>query len=184
VNSDGTPILNRRIAPRVIYLIRNPLDVVVSFSHFSGKRIDQIIDMLASDKAGLCQKPDRLYPQLQQQLRSWTNHVLSWVDHSGLNVEILRYEDMKRSPYQTFTKAVRFIGLQKGPEEIRKAISFSDFSILRKQEKEEGFREKGSGDLFFRRGEVGGWRSELTEKQVLKIVTSHREVMERFGYIP
>jgi hypothetical protein len=36
---------------------------------------------------------------------------------------------------------------------------------------------------FFRQGETGGWRQELSDAQVSKIVDDHSSVMIDFGYI-
>jgi len=40
------------------------------------------------------------------------------------------------------------------------------------------------GGLFFRRGEVGGWRDELTAEQVARIEAAHAPMMRRLGYEP
>jgi hypothetical protein len=91
---------------------------------------------------------------------------------------------MKQKPVETFEKAVQFSGLKYGREEILKALELSSFEELQRQEKENGFKEKGpSSDMFFRKGEVGSWREELTEKQAGQIIHDHREVMRRFGYL-
>jgi len=37
--------------------------------------------------------------------------------------------------------------------------------------------------MFFRKGEVGSWREELTGKQAVQVIHDHREVMRRFGYL-
>ncbi len=48
---------------------------------------------------------------------------------------------------------------------------------------ESGFKEKSpSSEMFFRKGEVGAWREELTEKQARQVIHDHREVMRRSGH--
>jgi len=85
---------------------------------------------------------------------------------------------------ETFEKAVQFSGLEYGREEILKALELSSFEELRRQEKEDGFKEKSpSSDMFFRKGEVGAWREELSEAQARRIIDHHRIVMQRFGYL-
>jgi hypothetical protein len=91
---------------------------------------------------------------------------------------------MKQKPVEIFEKAVQFSGLEYGREEILNALEASSFEELQRQEKEDGFKEKStSSDMFFRKGEVGSWREELTEKQAKRIIDHHRTVMQRFGYI-
>jgi hypothetical protein len=55
---------------------------------------------------------------------------------------------------------------------------------LQEQEKQQGFKEKMiRADQFFRKGKPGEWREVLTEEQVESVVSEHREVMRRFGYL-
>lgn len=67
---------------------------------------------------------------------------------------------------------------------IGKAVRFSDFQVLSRQEAEKGFRERPTeAERFFRQGKSGGWRSQLTAAQAARIVADHGEVMRRFGYL-
>ena len=139
---------------------------------------------MADEKCAFCNGPKRLYNQLRQRLLSWSTHVLSWVEAPGFSVCVLRYEDMKHDPVDVFERAVRFSGLEYGRKDILNAVEASSFEKLQRQEKEEGFKEKSpSSEMFFRKGEVGSWREELTEKQAGRVIQNHREIMERFGYI-
>jgi hypothetical protein len=55
---------------------------------------------------------------------------------------------------------------------------------VQQQEAAEGFQEKStSPSSFFRKGQVGSWREELSEIQVHRIMQDHREIMHRFGYL-
>jgi hypothetical protein len=63
-------------------------------------------------------------------------------------------------------------------------MGFSSFDVLQRLEEEEGFREKSpSSSPFFRKGRIGSWREELSDKQAQQIVHDHQEVMRRFGYL-
>ena len=128
--------------------------------------------------------PNRLHNQLRQRLLTWSGHVLSWVDESGLPVHVMRYEDMKRNTFETFRGAIQFAGLPDDQARIEKALAFSEFSVLKAQEEEHDFREKmPRSESFFRKGEIGSWREVLTESQVQQIVDDHGAVMRRFGYL-
>jgi hypothetical protein len=167
----------------VIYLIRNPLDVAVSFAYHLGIDYDRAIMNMADEGYTFCGTEERLYSQLRQRLLSWSSHVLSWTQ-SGIRTHIIRYEDMKLEPYKTFEGAVRFLGLKYEKERINRAIVSSAFKRLQQQEKESGFKEKSpNAELFFRNGESGSWRGELTGEQAERIIKAHREVMIRFGYL-
>jgi hypothetical protein len=184
ITASGEPLVPAGVSRAVIYFIRNPLDIAVSFAHHSGTTTEKIISHMADPAYSFCSKDDRLHNQLEQKLYTWSGHVNSWTKQSGLPVKVLRYEDMKRDTFGTFTGALQFIGITRSKEEIEKAIRFSDFSELKKQEEEKGFREKPpKADSFFRKGETGSWREVLTDEQVQAIVASHREVMQEYGYL-
>jgi len=179
----GEPMVPADVTRCVIYIIRNPLDVAVSFAHHLHSGIDKTIEIMNNPKYAFCDRRDRLANQLRQQLLTWSGHVKSWVDESGLPVWVMRYEDMKDQPELTFSKAMDFIGLQYTPAEIQASLEACDFSRLKKQEEEKGFSEKNArSPSFFRKGMVGDWRNILTKDQVSRIVEIHGMMMERFGY--
>ena len=178
------PLVPPDITKGVIYFIRNPLDLTVSFSHHLASPIDETINHLMDSGFSFCAKSDRLFNQLEQKLLSWDEHIISWVDQKLFPVCMLRYEDMKSDPFDTFKKALLFCGLDIDDEKIRKSIQFSDITEMQKQEQESGFQEKPvNAALFFRKGEIGSWRNELTCKQCQLIIEHHQEMMKRFGYL-
>lgn len=183
-NPDGCPLIAKEATQGAIYFIRNPLDVAVSYAHHSDAPIDRMIRRMGQADHALVGNPNRLDNQLRQQLLTWSGHVLSWIDESGLRVHVMRYEDMKRNTFETFRGAIQFAGLPDDQARIEKALAFSEFSVLKAQEEEHGFREKmPRSESFFRKAEIGSWREVLTEGQVQQIVDDHGAVMRRFGYL-
>lgn len=165
----------------VVYLIRNPLDVAVSSAHHRGKSIQDTVDLLC--RSGAIARGALRLGQMPQTLLSWSGHVQSWVDDSGLPVHVARYEDMVQAPLQTFAGIVSFSGLDLDESRLRQAVEFTRFDRLQAQEAASGFREKPARSAsFFRKGRVGSWREELTPAQADQIITAHRDMMGRFGY--
>lgn len=168
----------------VVYIVRNPLDMATSCAHHRGVTVDKAVEDMCDPAYNIARSFGGLSNQLQQRLRSWSGHVLSWLDESGLPVHAVRYEDLRRDTEATFGKVVRFCGLPHDGERVRKAVAFSDFSELQRQEREKGFHEgsaQASGP-FFRRGQAGAWREELPPELVNRLVAAHGETMNRFGY--
>jgi hypothetical protein len=115
----------------------------------------------------------------------WSAHVSSWLDRSDVPIHVVSYEALKRNTARVFGRALRFVGEKFAADAVEKAVSFSDFRELSMQEKASAFRERPStGGPFFRRGEEGAWRDELTTPQAARIVDVHGPVMERMGYLP
>jgi aryl sulfotransferase len=184
LNSEAEPLIPRDVTRAALYVVRNPLDVSVSYAHYAAKPLDCAIDQMALETMTLARSGDRLSYQLQQRLLTWSRHVLSWLDQSAIRLHVMRYEDMCRQPVEAFTGAVRFLGLDDDFERVRRAIDFSSFDALRQQELKHGFKEKPfEAASFFRSGRVGAWRAILTDKQIERLVLDHGAVMRRLGYL-
>ncbi len=184
LNSMGNPIFPKEITKGVIYIIRNPLDIVISYSYHNNESIDKTISILNNDFSKLCEKKEKLNIQTQQILTSWSSHVRSWTDDSNLPVHIIRYEDMLDHPLKSFKSAVDFLNLKYEESEIINAINNSSFDTLKEMETSDGFKERGIySEAFFRKGESNEWESELLETQINEIVKHHKKIMKRFGYL-
>jgi hypothetical protein len=167
----------------VLYLIRNPLDVAVSFSFHLGQSIEQTIKQMADPNFALCSSDVKLQKQLRQILLSWSAHVTSWID-APLPKLVMRYEDMVRDPLSCFTQIAQFLALPGQPADIEHVLSQCRIDKLQQLESQTTFSEKPmNADRFFRKGEVGDWRNHLNDAQVASIIDSHGEVMRRMGYI-
>lgn len=182
--ADGYPLVSQGSTKGVIYLIRNPLDVVVSFAHHTGHSVDFMVKAMGSVDYAFVNHADRVYNQLPQQLLTWSQHVTSWVDESGLDVLVVRYEDSLHDPIASFSRVVDYCGLDYDPERLARAVEFSSFENVRRQEKDQGFGEKSpSAQAFFRRGKVGAYREDLSDELIAQIIADHAPVMRRFGYL-
>ena len=181
---NGQPLFPKNGTAGALYIMRNPLDVAVSFAHHSNVNVRRIIKQMSNPHYAFVPRQIGIIAQFRQKLLTWGEHVISWVDAPGVPVQIIRYEDLKNDPETTFEEVVRFFGLEVNAERIQKAVQFSTFDRLATQEQEHQFGEKPSGaKSFFRKGEVGSWAEQLTENQVTQIVADHGDVMRRFGYL-
>jgi hypothetical protein len=181
---EGHSLFNWKTTAGAIYLLRNPLDVVVSMTHHYGLTIDEAIDRLGDDR--VVSINDALY--VSHVIGSWTTHVSSWAavaDRSPDSVLMLRYEDLLRSPVEHFAKAARLIGVADDEALIVRAVKHAEFRTLAALENSDGFVEAVDGKRrFFRIGSADQWRDGLSRDQIARIVHDHREQMQRFGYIP
>ncbi len=182
--SSGHPLVSCEATLGALYILRNPLDVAPSAANHWNLNIDETIERMGQHDMALARNRKGLPTQVRQRLLTWSEHVLSWVDAPGLNRLIIRYEDMLKDPMTTFTQASHFLQLPTDSARIEKAVRFSDFKVLSQQEADKGFKERPvKAKRFFLNGQSGGWRNKLTPDQVQRIITDHREVMFRFGYI-
>ncbi len=179
--ADGTPIFPEAAAGGVIYILRNPLDVAVSYAHHVSVPLDRIIDWMDDPTAVAVGNSSGILPQL---LGTWSDHVSGWVEQRRLSVHVVRYEDLLAAPAVAFGAVMRFIGLDVDAERLVRAVAHSTFERLRRQEAATGFREwPPMARSFFRAGNAGSWRSSLDGDQVRKLIAAHGAMMERFGYL-
>jgi aryl sulfotransferase len=168
-----------------IYIVRNPLDVALSFANHMNQPVDVAIKKMNNMDARLADNSAATRPQLTQSLGNWSWHVTSWADSPDSKVHVMKYEDMLAQPALTFTRACEFIGLPLDDQKIQRALEYSKFETLKGQEEISGFREKPRKcEHFFNEGRAGRWREGLTKRQVNEIVKVHGGVMKRFGYDP
>ena len=70
----GVPLITMDCTAGAIYVVRNPLDVVLSFADHYGLSIDRAIEAMARDD-GLT-APTELH--VREFISSWSRHVKSW----------------------------------------------------------------------------------------------------------
>ena len=179
---DGEPVFPTDATAGAVYILRNPLDVAISFAHYSALSVDRIIEVLAS---GYCEPRKPAAGILTQRLLPWSEHVLSWIDGPPFPVHLVRYEDLHERPLETFSALARFCGLPADAASVHRAIRHSSFENLQAQERERGFVEKPEvASAFFREGRANAWRGVLSDSQVAVVIERHGPVMRRFGYLP
>ncbi len=172
-------------AAGVILIVRDPRDVAPSVANHFHKRIDAAIRMMSAPKTALCKGVDGQRNQMRQRLLDWSGHCASWLDQTDVPVRLVRYEDLAADPVAVFGAAMAFAGYVAAEADIVRAVDFARFERLQAQERAQGFKEwrpRAAGDLFFRRGAVGGWRTELTPEQARRIEAAHGPMMTRLGY--
>ncbi|ADZ90526.1 sulfotransferase domain-containing protein [Marinomonas mediterranea] len=169
---------------RVVYVVRNPLDVAVSFSYHNSTNLDRAILNLNSDTFCLCDSNQMISNQVRQTLRSWSTHARSWLEQDSFQVLAIRYEDMKHFPVETFTQVATFLNIPHNKKSILNAIQTCSIEKLQQQEEQHGFREKPpKAERFFRKGMVGDWKNHLSEEQTNQIINAHRDMMLKLGYL-
>lgn len=167
----------------VVYLVRSPLDVAVSYAHHLGESVDQAIARLGSPDGAEARVRGGIGTQLVEPMGTWSHHVGSWTKQEALPTHVARYEDLLSDPLEGFGAIVRFTGLEWDREWLERSIAHSRFERLKAQEEARRFREKAWGPKpFFREGVAGGWRATLSARQVRTVVERHGEIMGRFGY--
>ena len=87
----------------------------------------------------------------------------------------------------TFTKVINYLkeieGIEFNNDKLHQALKQTQFKELQKIEKSEGFLEKGKGELFFRKGKIGTWKTEVSPNIINKIEKLFKNEMKELGYL-
>ena len=180
VEIEGVPTVHPASTLGAVYVLRNPLDVAVSYAHHYGLSYAAAIDNMARSAAQVARQ-DRAAPQL---LGSWSDHVGSWTRNAVTLLALVRFEDLRRRPDDTFAAVVRAVRLPFDRRRLKQAIRHAAFKTLRGMEDQSGFVESSrASEAFFRKGAVGDWRAELSPAEVARVIDCHGPMMRRFGYL-
>ncbi len=179
-NAFGFDLIPAQYTRSSIYIVRNPLDMVMSYArHHSGSLEESVEAIARSDNVTLSQGESVI-----TFMGSWTEHVNSWTQKAPYPQLLLRYEDMLNDPEANFAKVLEHIGMPIDDIRLKRAIKFASFKELKKQEKTQGFIEKSKfADSFFTKGQSGHWEKELPKPLADQIIRDHRPTMKRLGYL-
>lgn len=167
------------VFPRVIYVVRDPRDVMVSYYyHNRRKKLEfeiAIDEYVARNDTWPC---------------DWGDHVAGWLSRAGGDdVLFIRYEDLKEDTLASFRRIVDFCGLVLSDEQLNDYIERSSFDRMRKAEEAARQLEAAAGvseardDIrFMRRGVVGDWETELSAESVRLIEERYGGLMASLGY--
>ncbi|MFO1014082.1 MAG: sulfotransferase domain-containing protein [Caulobacteraceae bacterium] len=180
VTDRGYPTINLKVTSGAIYVVRNPLDVAISFAHHMGVDLDTAIARMAEANTETAVTDTQVY----EVYGSWSQNVESWTARPHRAIHVLRYEDMLEKPIVTFGALARHLLLTPNAVQLIEAIDRASFRNLQRQEAKNGFREKpDSAETFFRVGKAGQWKDVLNRRQIRRIVEAHAPQMRRFGYL-
>lgn len=175
----GTPTITADVTAGAIYIVRNPLDVAVSYSEFRARSIDTTIKLMNSHGRVLPRPPLASY----EVCGSWVEHVRSWTGKPHDRLLVLRYEDMLEQPEVSFRRVVDFLNMEVSDELLERALAATSFENLKAAEASGGFLERPpQSKEFFRAGRIGQWRELLSEAQVTLLLETCAADMRRFGY--
>ena len=175
----------------VIYIVRDPRNVVTSFAHHNSKSIENTFELLTNDLTiGNEKNETEVY------LGSWNFNYNSWKIYKNSEKYLLvKYEDLVKNTKNVFIKILKFInelsqnGKSIDEKKIEKVINQTNFSRMKNLEDEHGFEEAkvnhNTGQIvkFFNLGPKNDWKKTLDHNIKKKIENKFQKEMEEIGYL-
>jgi hypothetical protein len=168
---------------RVVFIVRDPRDVAVSYYHFAKKS-----KRLAEDQS-IVEFVNEFIHGWKDPYGTWGENVGSWLGarRGTKDFLVLRYEDLLTDAQQQLARVAEMLQLPSDDGHLRRAIENSAADRLRALEKAQHdqhiFLKQTRKDVpFVRAAKSGQWKTELPAEACRNIEDAWRPLMRELGY--
>jgi hypothetical protein len=170
---------------RVIYIVRDPRDVVLSAYHFDIKR-----QAIAENHSLEMYVTDFVRGKTDHEYGTWAENVASWLYVRGSDPGFLlvRYERLQSHGIQELTRIAQFLNIPSDSQRLTLALEQSSAKRMRELEQKQAHlwsstKETRKDKSFVRAAKAGGWKTELPESCVAEMESNWGGLMKDLGYI-
>jgi len=157
---------------RVVYLLRDGRDAMVSYFHHYNALNPPV------DFPTLIRKAPRLEAR-------WHEHVERWhANPYGAAMITVRYEDLKRAPVDGLRRVAEFAGVPTTDGQLQRAVAGAAFEQQQKREATRGWEHRNwpKDQRFVRRGTVGSHRDEMPADARALFTAEAGATLQKYGY--
>ena len=191
--SDDQPFVPLGSDKKVVFLVRDPRDVAVSFFfHVRNRATVAELERKGIPEAARSLSLYEFATAPELGVIRVVRHFNRWLDEFSRFQQrlVIRYEDMRADAGPALHRVMDFVGENVTAAQIEEAVKFASFESLQRKEQEGFFRgdslrarNVGDRDTFkVRRGKVGGFRDYFTDEQIESIDALIAELSPSFGY--
>ncbi|XP_059033743.1 amine sulfotransferase-like [Mustela lutreola] len=149
---------------KIIYVYRNPKDVMCSYFHFAKNVMLQF--------TGTFEEFMKQFLEGRVVGSLWFDHIKGWYEHRSLfNIQFMTYEEMKKDPRCSVLKICKILGKVLSAEDIDAVVRQATFENMKDDPlanydniKAIAFGPNAKGH-FLRKGTIGDWKNHLTVEQ-------------------
>jgi hypothetical protein len=167
---------------RVIYIVRHPLDVLLSYADYTGQDVDATLKMMTTPGSFIF-SPD--HGGAIDLRGSWPQHVSSWLDTPPCPLLLIRFEELCGTTEKSLLQILTFLGAPIVSDRVARAVAASQFDRVREQEASNRFVETpatAKSGTFFRSGATLQWLRGLNREQANSLADGCGDIMQRLGY--
>ena len=162
---------------KVIYLIRDGRDAMVSYYHYNQNRgLEVTLEEMIMN--GLHIMPSK-----------WYEHVQLWQENPyDAEIITIKYEDLLSNPLRELKRLCHFINIDRANDLLQKVISLNHINNMRERvSQNNGMANKSftgsKGVKFFRRGSTGDYRKEMSPKLEVYFRNESLKQLSDFDYL-
>ena len=191
---ENNSFTNKQNTQAVIYIVRDPRNVITSISNHYSLSIEESYDFMIDNKKILTS--DRWGGEdfgISEVLGSWSQHYKSWQNIKFAPILNIKYEnlidDTKNSLITIINFLQKFTDAKIDEKKILKTIKSCNFENLREMEIKQGFDESAYSEQlekkvnFFHLGKENNWEKLLRPEMEKKIRTTFNNEMKELNYI-
>ena len=175
----------------IIYIVRDPRNVLVSLMNHYSLNEKEALEFITEDR-DIHQKDEDFSNYAY--LSNWSKHYESWSNAKNFRRMLIKYEQLQNKKYETFRDLIVFVNTilnrteRVNKEKLIKAIETTEFNVLKKKEKNEGFIESvknknGNTNIFFDKGFENKWENLISSTSINTLEDRFHKEMTKLGYI-
>jgi hypothetical protein len=182
INSNG--FTDKNLTGAIIYIVRDPREMLISYSNHMGKNISESIDAI-TDNSRLLTPNKNLATTI---MSSWDTHYESW-KRADVPKIIIKYEDLVNQSKDQISNISKFlcrvlkIDETKLDYKIHNVFTSTTISKFRKHEKINGFDEASKNSNFFGEAKINSWKNKLTLEEIYRIEHRFNKTLKELGYL-
>ena len=183
------PLVKETETAGFIYVVRNPRDVLLSNSRYSGVTGNKPIDAVTFAREFIQHMGAPRWRT--ENFGSWPEHVASWLSAASRIPHIfVRYEELKRNTREELTRILLFLGEQPTEIKLDRALAYSSLDVMRRMERKEKsmntmsdvFGDQGMNNYFVGHGSSGQSLEHLGDNIEHEFVARFGGLMTMLGY--
>jgi hypothetical protein len=166
---DSYKEFGKKTKGRFIYVYRNGMDVAIS-NFYQQKNYNN------SDL-----KLDKYLNSFFKQ-KKWFKHTREWmINKNKLSILYIKYEDLLNNKTKEIDRIISFLGIPRNKKAINRALKYSSFEFMKKNENLFGEQSKISKKIFnqfIRKGKSGEGKSLFTKEQKEIFLVNYKRMVK------
>lgn len=162
---------------RVVFLVRDGRDVVVSLAHHLQSVYKHEVDLLQLAKGQYARFSGKY---------AWYDHANAWLANPfQAELIMIKFEDLKKNPITELRRFCEFIRIERNDAVLATAVEFASFENMREREERLGmdYRTWPKDRHFVRKGQVGSHKNEMPPEILEVFMRKAGGALRQLGYL-